>query len=103
MHMISAENQNVSLILTALQPLPVEMKNVLIPVIVHKMLIARHEIIGGYVIVELDLQAIHMAELALQVRHFYLNTLAIFKVNQYLSKDKDLFHKLLNTPLKYSV
>ena len=46
------------------------MKNVLTLVIVHKMLIAHHEITEEYVIVALVLQAIHMALLVLQVRFF---------------------------------
>ena len=46
------------------------MKNVLILVIVHKMLIAHHGITEEYVIVALVLQAIHMELLVLQVRIF---------------------------------
>ena len=46
------------------------MKNVLILVIVHKMLIALQGITGEYVIVYLTIQAIHTALLVHQVRAF---------------------------------
>ena len=66
--MIDVENQNVLLIQIVLLHLLVEMRNVLIPVIVHEMLIAHREITEEYVIVVLGSQATHMALLALQVR-----------------------------------
>ncbi len=46
------------------------MKNALILVIAHKMLIAHQEITEEYVIVALVIQAIHMALLVLHVRFF---------------------------------
>ena len=56
------------------------MKNVLILVIVHKMLIAHHEITEEYVIVALVLQAIHMDLLVLQVRFLGRKLLTLYYI-----------------------
>jgi hypothetical protein len=62
--------ENLSVLLTQIvqQHLRVEMKNVLIPVIVHRTLIALLEITEGYVNVDLVLQVTRMESLAHLVR-----------------------------------
>ena len=67
--MIDVEGLSALLIQIAQQPLLVEMKNVLIPVIVHEMLIAHPVITGVYAIVALALQEILMGSLAHLVRN----------------------------------
>ena len=69
--MIGVENLSVLLTQIVRQHLRVEMKNVLIPVIVHEMRIAHPVITGGYAIVALALQEILMGSLAHLVRNIY--------------------------------